>query len=194
MKTTWKDVSCCLASGLRTVIVRDVSRPAADVFFSDGLDRSCANEPGVPGHRPQPDAEAAAHPDQSWFQDQPYKRYFFLPRALLYVMLDIMKWDKWMENTSAETFCSATAFYTRKVKFTQETFCEKFQAILDGFPRLQDIHPFREFPPTGPEFGPFLEALVRLLTPARQGFDEHPLRCGPLPHCPRPDLDREAPD
>src|SRR6266536_6071036 len=35
-------------------------------------------------------------------------------------------------------------FYTRKVKFTQKTFCEKFQAILDGFPRLQDIHPFRE--------------------------------------------------
>lgn len=36
------------------------------------------------------------------------------------------------------------AFYTRKVKFTQETFCEKFQAILDGFPRLQDIHPFHK--------------------------------------------------
>ncbi|CAJ2513799.1 Uu.00g019180.m01.CDS01 [Anthostomella pinea] len=34
------------------------------------------------------------------------------------------------------------AFYTRKVKFTQETFSEKFQQILDGFPRLQDIHPF----------------------------------------------------
>ncbi|KAI1980160.1 Nucleolar GTP-binding protein 1 [Ophidiomyces ophidiicola] len=36
------------------------------------------------------------------------------------------------------------AFYTRKVKYTQETFCEKFQAILDGFPRLQDIHPFHK--------------------------------------------------
>ncbi|KAI5295738.1 Nucleolar GTP-binding protein 1 [Ascosphaera acerosa] len=36
------------------------------------------------------------------------------------------------------------AFYTRKVKFTQETFCEKFQSILDGFPRLQDIHPFHK--------------------------------------------------
>ncbi|EER45545.1 nucleolar GTP-binding protein [Histoplasma capsulatum H143] len=36
------------------------------------------------------------------------------------------------------------AFYTRKVKFTQETFCEKFQNILDGFPRLQDIHPFQK--------------------------------------------------
>jgi nucleolar GTP-binding protein len=35
-------------------------------------------------------------------------------------------------------------FYTRKVKFTSETFCEKFQAILDGFPRLQDIHPFHK--------------------------------------------------
>ena len=37
-----------------------------------------------------------------------------------------------------------TAFYTRKVKFTSETFCEKFQAILDSFPRLQDIHPFHK--------------------------------------------------
>lgn len=43
--------------------------------------------------------------------------------------------------------CSLTkllAFYTRKVKFTAETFAEKFQAILDGFPRLQDIHPFHK--------------------------------------------------
>lgn len=36
------------------------------------------------------------------------------------------------------------AFYTRKVKFTSETFVEKFSAILDGFPRLQDIHPFHK--------------------------------------------------
>lgn len=36
------------------------------------------------------------------------------------------------------------AFYTRKVKFTQETFSEKFAAILDGFPRLEDIHPFHK--------------------------------------------------
>ncbi|KAF7559662.1 hypothetical protein G7046_g4494 [Stylonectria norvegica] len=35
-------------------------------------------------------------------------------------------------------------FYTRKVKFTQETFSEKFAAILDSFPRLQDIHPFHK--------------------------------------------------
>lgn len=43
-----------------------------------------------------------------------------------------------------QNFFYFTAFYTRKVKYTQETFCEKFQAILDGFPRLQDIHPFRK--------------------------------------------------
>ncbi|KAK4925649.1 Nucleolar GTP-binding protein 1, partial [Elasticomyces elasticus] len=36
------------------------------------------------------------------------------------------------------------AFYTRKVKYTAETFAEKFQAILDGFPRLADIHPFHK--------------------------------------------------
>jgi len=34
------------------------------------------------------------------------------------------------------------AFYTRKVKYTSETFNEKLSAILDTFPRLQDIHPF----------------------------------------------------
>lgn len=36
------------------------------------------------------------------------------------------------------------SFYTRKVKFTQETFTEKLQAILEGFPRLEDIHPFHK--------------------------------------------------
>ncbi|KAI1767389.1 nucleolar GTP-binding protein [Hypoxylon sp. FL1150] len=35
-------------------------------------------------------------------------------------------------------------FYTRKVKFTQETFSEKFALILESFPRLQDIHPFHK--------------------------------------------------
>ncbi|MCJ1450955.1 Nucleolar GTP-binding protein 1 [Mycoblastus sanguinarius] len=35
-------------------------------------------------------------------------------------------------------------FYTRKVRYTQETFTEKLSLILDGFPRLQDIHPFHK--------------------------------------------------
>ena len=30
------------------------------------------------------------------------------------------------------------------MKYTSETFCEKFQGILEGFPRLQDIHPFHK--------------------------------------------------
>ncbi|KAL9081858.1 MAG: hypothetical protein Q9159_006960 [Coniocarpon cinnabarinum] len=34
------------------------------------------------------------------------------------------------------------SFYMRKVKYTSETFVEKFVAILEGFPRLEDIHPF----------------------------------------------------
>jgi nucleolar GTP-binding protein len=36
------------------------------------------------------------------------------------------------------------AFYMRKVKYTAETFGEKLSAILDGFPRLADIHPFHK--------------------------------------------------
>ncbi|OCL09281.1 nucleolar GTP-binding protein-like protein [Glonium stellatum] len=34
------------------------------------------------------------------------------------------------------------AFYTRKVKYTAETFTERLSATLEAFPRLQDIHPF----------------------------------------------------
>ena len=37
-----------------------------------------------------------------------------------------------------------TAFYTRKVKYTAETFSERLSATLEAFPRLQDIHPFRK--------------------------------------------------
>ncbi|KAI8624494.1 P-loop containing nucleoside triphosphate hydrolase protein [Xylariaceae sp. FL1651] len=36
------------------------------------------------------------------------------------------------------------SFYTRKVKFTAETFSEKLSLILDGFPRLNDLHPFHK--------------------------------------------------
>lgn len=38
----------------------------------------------------------------------------------------------------------SAAFYIRKVKYTSETFVEKLTAILDGFPRLADIHPFHK--------------------------------------------------
>ncbi|RWW21160.1 hypothetical protein GW17_00014687 [Ensete ventricosum] len=33
-------------------------------------------------------------------------------------------------------------FYMRKVKFTQQNFHEKLSAVIDEFPRLDDIHPF----------------------------------------------------
>jgi len=34
------------------------------------------------------------------------------------------------------------AFYMRKVKFCQTTFCERFEKILEDFPKIDDIHPF----------------------------------------------------
>lgn len=34
------------------------------------------------------------------------------------------------------------SFYERKIKFTEETFVEKFDAILTGFPKLEEVHPF----------------------------------------------------
>lgn len=34
------------------------------------------------------------------------------------------------------------AFYTRKVKYTQQTYHDKLTRILDEFPRLDDVHPF----------------------------------------------------
>ncbi|KAL5566646.1 hypothetical protein UlMin_029810 [Ulmus minor] len=37
---------------------------------------------------------------------------------------------------------SIRAFYMRKVKYTQTNFKEKLSAIIDEFPRLDDIHPF----------------------------------------------------
>ena len=33
-------------------------------------------------------------------------------------------------------------FYTRKIKFSQQNFHDKLAAILDEFPKLDDIHPF----------------------------------------------------
>ena len=33
-------------------------------------------------------------------------------------------------------------FYTRKVKFTQQTFHDKLSSILNEFPKLDDVHPF----------------------------------------------------
>ncbi|KAK6219511.1 nucleolar GTP-binding protein 1 [Colletotrichum tabaci] len=35
-------------------------------------------------------------------------------------------------------------FYTRKVRFTQETISEKLGQIIESFPRLNDIHPFHK--------------------------------------------------
>ncbi len=34
------------------------------------------------------------------------------------------------------------AFYTRKVKYTSETFSERLSTTIEAFPRLADIHPF----------------------------------------------------
>ncbi|RMZ73317.1 nucleolar GTP-binding [Pyrenophora seminiperda CCB06] len=34
------------------------------------------------------------------------------------------------------------AFYTRKVKYTSETFTERLSTTIEAFPRLADIHPF----------------------------------------------------
>lgn len=33
-------------------------------------------------------------------------------------------------------------FYVRKIKFTQQNFHDKITVLIDGFPRLDDIHPF----------------------------------------------------
>jgi nucleolar GTP-binding protein len=34
------------------------------------------------------------------------------------------------------------SFYSRKVKYTQESFTEKLDGILTQFPRLDTVHPF----------------------------------------------------
>lgn len=87
---------------------------------------ACAHAARVPGHCPEPDSAQAAHADPCWFQNQQNSR-----------------WETLIQHHIARTN-HETAFYTRKVKFTQETFSEKFGAILESFPRLQDIHPFHK--------------------------------------------------
>lgn len=34
------------------------------------------------------------------------------------------------------------AFYTRKVKFTQQSFHDRLTQIIQDFPKLDDVHPF----------------------------------------------------
>lgn len=34
------------------------------------------------------------------------------------------------------------AFYTRKVKFTQQNFHDRLSQIIQDFPKLDDVHPF----------------------------------------------------
>ena len=34
------------------------------------------------------------------------------------------------------------SFYMRKIRFTQQTINDKLTQILDGFPRIDSLHPF----------------------------------------------------
>lgn len=88
-------------------------------------DSASAHLARIHRHCTLPNPEKTPHPDQSRLQNQQDKR---LVRCCVGLSLRL----------------TILGFYTRKVKFTSETFCEKFQAILDSFPRLQDIHPFHK--------------------------------------------------
>lgn len=87
-----------------------------------------ADAAGVPGHCSEQDSAQASDADPRGLQNQQNPR-----------------WEPSLPVAQAELrLTTPPAFYTRKVKFTQETFSEKFGAILEGFPRLQDIHPFHK--------------------------------------------------
>lgn len=90
----------------------------------------CPDSAGVPGHCPEPDSAQAAHADPCRLQNWQNSRCDFAGNAAYFY--------------GTKPTNRSPAFYTRKVKFTQETFSEKFSAILESFPRLQDIHPFHK--------------------------------------------------
>ncbi|RYC66022.1 hypothetical protein CHU98_g190 [Xylaria longipes] len=58
--------------------------------------------------------------------------------------LDNAKKKRLLTSRSGFKISRIRAFYTRKVKFTAETFSEKLSLILEGFPRLNDLHPFHK--------------------------------------------------
>jgi hypothetical protein len=87
--------------------------------------RASAQLNRVSGHCAQQDAAPPAHTNSLRLPDQQNPRCMsalLRPREVIRLII--------------------AQFYTRKVKYTAETFSEKLQAILDGFPKLQDIHPF----------------------------------------------------
>lgn len=143
MKTTWKDVSC-------------------PVWFPE-LRMALIVSPLIRSHL-CPRARNSSISFSVGHRDSCLHRFV---RALRLAVFEVFaRWPLLSSQCWANAETLSTGFYTRKVKYTQETFCEKFQAILDGFPRLQDIHPFRAYSVDS--------VRSRLILP-RQGFDEHAL-------------------
>ena len=85
----------------------------------------CAHEPGIPGYCSVQDPEAS--PDPGTIQTIPRRRRKILTQTQIRAGFKISR---------------IRAFYTRKVKYTSETFTERLTQTIDAFPRLVDIHPF----------------------------------------------------
>lgn len=62
--------------------------------------------------------------------------------ALIDIVLSKTNWKTPTEVHHQFKITRIWKFYMRKVKFTQTTINEKLSEIVDGFPKLDDIHPF----------------------------------------------------
>ena len=87
----------------------------------------CAHEPGIPGHRFVQDPEASPDPGTASSASFRRRRRKILTQTQIRAGFKISR---------------IRAFYTRKVKYTSETFTERLTQTIDAFPRLVDIHPF----------------------------------------------------
>mgnify|MGYP003624096495 CR=1 FL=1 len=85
----------------------------------------CAHEPGVSGYCAFQNAEKTADPGTDTQCDR--------GELLLTQHSQIRAGFK---------ISRIRAFYTRKVKYTAETFTERLSTTIEAFPRLADIHPF----------------------------------------------------
>jgi len=87
-------------------------------------DSRCANVAGVPRHCPLPHV-SVAH-DAILCAGLTFRRQRRLPTQI----------------RAGFQISRIRAFYTRKVKYTSETFTERLSKTIEAFPRLADIHPF----------------------------------------------------
>eukprot|EP00959_Pyramimonas_sp_CCMP1952_P006206 129837-Pyramimonas_sp.AAC.1 len=73
-----------------------------------------------------------------------FKKIGVVPKATDFIDIVLSKTQRKTPTVVHKGYAIARIrkFYMRKVKYTQQNWHEKLSAILDEFPRVDDIHPF----------------------------------------------------